>query len=425
MLVPITNDPRPYAWGSREAIADLLGRAPSGRPEAELWLGAHPGSPARICYPDLAGGHRDLAALVRAEPLATLGPRLADDGRLPFLLKVLAAQSPLSLQAHPTRAQAAEGFAREDRAGVPVGDAVRSYRDRGHKPEMILALSETFDALCGFRPLDEARHVLDRLRQLSADDVEPRPDLIDLLGRRLGGPGGLRDAVAWLLGGAVEVAELVAHVAHLARVDTDDALLADALATAAELSTSFPADPGVVAALLVRRVRLRRGEALYLPPGSIHAYVRGLGIELMAASDNVLRGGLTSKHVDVPELLEVLDFGPLPVPHLAARRCAPGVRVFHPDAVEFALVHAVLAGKRIELPVADPAIVLVTRGRCEVSGRSGTLGLRRGGALFVSPDEERLVLRGDAELLVATTGGRSLDVTAVPDQAARVPLEAR
>ncbi|HEY4152487.1 MAG TPA: mannose-6-phosphate isomerase, class I, partial [Pseudolysinimonas sp.] len=283
MFVEITNTPRDYAWGSTTAIPELLGTAPTGRPQAELWLGAHPGSPAR-----LVGAEGTLADVVH--------------GRLPFLLKVLAAASPLSLQAHPTTAQAEAGFAAENAAGIPLSAPERNYKDASAKPEMIYALSDEFRALCGFRAVAETRTVLLPV----SGDVRIAP-LLD----RLVDDTSIRAVFDWLITRGAGVDDVIAAVVEASAVDDDPSW-----DTVRRLADSFPGDPGIAISLLMHTVVLHPGEALYLPAGNIHAYLEGVGIELMSASDNVLRGGLTTKHVDVPELLKVLDFRPLPVPYL-------------------------------------------------------------------------------------------------------------
>ncbi len=261
----IGNTPRDYAWGSTTAIAGLLGTTPSGAPEAELWLGAHPGSPARILDSTQTDGATDLAHWTETS------------GKLPYLLKVLAAASPLSLQAHPSSAQALAGFERENAEGLAPDSPERNYKDPFHKPEMIFALSDPFDALCGFREPTDGRAALERLA--GGDPA------VAAFAATLDGPAAevLRRATEWLLGGAPEVADVVDAVVAAARdaegVDAD---------TVRMLAAAFPGDPGIVLALLLNRVALGPGDALYLPAGNIHAYLRGLGIELMAASDNVL-----------------------------------------------------------------------------------------------------------------------------------------
>ncbi len=372
MFVEITNTPREYAWGSTSAIPALLGTAPSGRPEAELWLGAHSGSPSR-----LVGREGTLAELV--------------PGRLPFLLKVLAAASNLSLQAHPSAEQALEGFAAENAAGVPLDSPERNYKDAFHKPELIYALSDPFRALCGFRPVAQTRALLVPV----SGDARMTP-LLD----RLVDDSSLRAVFEWLITRGPGVAELVSAVVEAGR--HGEGLAWDAVRFLADRN---PGDPGIVISLLLNAVSLSPGQVLYLPAGNIHAYLEGLGIELMASSDNVLRGGLTPKHVDVAELLKVLDFRPLPVPYLAPERPQPGVEVFRPDVADFVLtvVSGDAASGSVAVPLTGPAIALCTRGSVSLSGHE----LERGHALYLA-DESLLEVSGDGMLFLASTGARQV-----------------
>lgn len=370
MFLPIANTPRDYAWGADGAISALLGAEASGRPEAELWLGTHPGSPSRI--------------------VGSEGTLLEAVGGLPFLLKVLAAGSPLSLQAHPTMAQAQAGFAREEAAGIPVDAPHRNYRDAFHKPELIYALSERFEALSGFRPAAETRASLERLLERRGPSA-PIQAWID----RLSGDDAIRDTFAWLITRGEGVDELVSALVELA----DDATAA--MTTVRELAVAYPGDPGIAISLMLHRVTLERGQALYLRAGNIHAYLSGVGIELMASSDNVLRGGLTPKHVDVPELLEVLDFRPVPVPYLEPARPQPGVAVFAPDVPDFELV---VIERDAVVPLTGPAIALCVQGSFVLAGERGSAELARGDANYVSADEAELAVRGSGLLFVATTG---------------------
>jgi mannose-6-phosphate isomerase len=371
MFVEITNTPRDYAWGSTTAIPELLGTAPTGRPQAELWLGAHPGSPSRVVGSDGSTAGGTLADVAR--------------GRLPFLLKVLAAASNLSLQAHPSSEQALAGFEAENAAGIPIDAADRNYRDPFHKPELIYALSDPFRALCGFRPVAETRAVL----QAGGGDPRLRP-LLD----RLVDDSSLPGVFEWLITRGAGVDELLAAVVE---VSGDH----DAWRTVRFLAERNPGDPGIAISLLLNSVSLTPGQVLYLPAGNIHAYLEGLGIELMAASDNVLRGGLTSKHVDVPELLKVLDFRPSPVPYLEPERPQPGVEVFRPDVPDFVLtvVSADAATDGVSLPLSGPAIVLCTSGRASLNGHQ----LERGHAFYVA-EEPSLAIGGDGMLFIASTG---------------------
>lgn len=368
MFVGISNTPRDYAWGSSTAIPELLGTTPTGEPQAEYWMGTHPGSPSRV-----AGGGS----------LADLVP-----GGLSFLLKVLAPETPISLQAHPSIAQAQAGFAREEAAGIPIDAPERNYKDRNHKPEMVYALSPVFRALAGFRPVAETRAVL-----------EPVPQAAPLLAR-LTGDDALRDTFAWLLSGSPEVPALTSALSEVhAEGSSWD--------TVRRLAEFYPGDPGIPISLLLHTVTLAQGEAIYLPAGNIHAYLHGVGIELLANSDNVLRGGLTPKHVDVPGLLEILDFRPLPAPYLRPETVAPGVEVFRPDVPDFVLTvvkpDAAERGASVALPGGGPAIAFAAEGAAVLSGTGETFSVERGGALFISGEPE-VRIEGDALLFVAMSG---------------------
>jgi mannose-6-phosphate isomerase len=414
MFVAIDNTPRDYAWGSRSAIAEFRGVAPSGGPEAELWLGAHAGSPAKV-VDEASVGRPDLAAWIAADPEQALGAQLATRGaRLPFLLKLLAAAEPLSLQAHPTPEQARAGFAREEADGVPIDAYDRNFRDEYHKPELIVAVSGTFDALSGFRPLDEVRGVLEVLRAADAASEAPEPAALDLLEAHLAGAQPLRNTVEWLLrdgrgGDTGEAAWVTERVTALASSDqARRSPYALSFETVGSLAAVYPGDPGIVISLLLNRVRLRRGEALYLAAGNIHAYLDGLGIELMAASDNVLRGGLTPKHIDVTELLDVLDFTPIAPPRLDSEPVAPGVVAFRPEVPDFVLYRAEpgadAATDAAHVAIDGPAIVLAEGDELRIRGAQGETRVARGDAVYVTPEERELVIDGDGIAWVATTG---------------------
>ena len=336
-----------YAWGSPSAIPDLLGVATDGQPWAELWLGAHPSAPSRL--PD----GRALDAAIAADPTGWLGDAvIARFGpRLPYLLKVLAAGQPLSLQAHPTEAQAAAGFARENDLGIPLDAPQRIYKDPHHKPELICALTP-FHALCGFRPLDAT---VELLRALAARGARGLAPFADLLGASGGDAAhGLGYTVGSLLtmpGGDRR------HLVETTAAACDGFDGPERLSTRwmVRLAAQYPGDIGAVVALLLNCVELAPGEAIALGAGNLHAYLQGTGIEIMANSDNVLRGGLTPKHVDVAELLRVLDFTPLADP--VVRAGADGA--FPPVADEFALTRTRGGAPRA---LHGPEIALCTRG---------------------------------------------------------------
>lgn len=379
----LDNPIQAYAWGSRTAIAELQGRAASQKPEAELWMGAHPSAPSRIA------GERLDEAIARA-PQALLGGAVAQrfGDKLPFLLKILAANEPLSLQAHPSIADAERGFDDEDRRGVPRDAPHRSYRDRNHKPELICALTP-FDALYGFRDPSKS---LELFRALAVPELAFLEPLLSA--------GNLKGAFERIMSlGSDRERAVAALVAACAK---PDAAFAAERAWAVKLAALYPADAGIISALLLNLVRLAPGDALYLPAGNLHAYLSGVGVEIMASSDNVLRGGLTKKHVDLAELLRVLDFKAIPPTPL--RPSPSGVEtVYVTPAPEFRLSR-IAVQRELTLPCRAPEILLAIEGRVEVRRGSDSLVLQHACAAFVEPGPA-LQVSGRGVLFRATVNG--------------------
>ncbi|MBW5486412.1 mannose-6-phosphate isomerase, class I [Streptomyces bambusae] len=379
----LTNTVRPYAWGSTTAIPELLGVEPTGEPQAEMWMGAHPGAPSRI---DRGTGEQALSDTIAADPEGELGAAaVAKFGpQLPFLLKILAAGAPLSLQVHPDLAQAAEGFADEEARGIPVDAGHRNYKDANHKPELICALTP-FDGLCGFRPPLEAA---DLLSGLDVDSLKPYVDLLHAHPEE----AALREVLtAVLTADREEMAATVAEAAAAAE------RLGGPYAPYAPLAHHYPGDPGVIAAMLLNHVRLQPGEAMYLGAGIPHAYLDGLGVEIMANSDNVLRCGLTPKHVDVPELLKIVRFEPAD-PNVL-RPEGNGEEVYETPIDEFRLSRYDLApgAAPTGVPAGAPQILLCTAGSPQV----GNEKLAPGESVFV-PASERVELSGSGTVFRAT-----------------------
>jgi len=410
---------RTYAWGSRTAIATFTGRpTPTPHPEAELWFGAHPGDPAWLQVEDAEHGPTELSLIdaIAADPDGQLGRAVIDrfGPNLPFLVKVLAADEPLSLQAHPSAEQAVEGFEREERLGIPVNSPTRNYRDRSHKPEILIAI-EPFEALAGFRDVARTVDLMTALAvhelgtamallagQPAADGLRalfttwitaPQPHLDVLV------PAVLDGAINYLRSGATEF-EAEAK-------------------TVLELGERYPGDAGVLASLLLNRVNLKPGEAIFLPAGNLHAYMHGVGVEVMANSDNVLRGGLTPKHVDVPELLRVLDFRPAAEEDLrpAMRDESPEL-IYGTPAPEFAVsslrFEGADLGREIDAVARQdgPQVLVCTRGAVAVHAKSSarelssTLTLERGQAAWVPADDLPLMFLAEepAELFRVGVG---------------------
>ncbi|MDM1887179.1 mannose-6-phosphate isomerase, class I [Mycobacteroides abscessus] len=392
---------RTYAWGSRTAIAEFTGRpTPTPHPEAELWLGAHPADPA---YLETGGGAESLLEVVAADPTGQLGAAsVAEFGdQLPFLLKVLAADEPLSLQAHPSAQQAADGFAREEAAGVPLNSPVRNYRDRNHKPELVVAL-DRFEALAGFR---DPSDTVDLFRAL---DVEALTPYVNLLAGQSDADGLRALFTTWITLPQPSLDVLVPAVLDGAvrYLSSDDVRFVGEARTLLELGERYPADAGVLASLLLNRLTLEPGEGIYLPAGNLHAYLRGLAVEIMANSDNVLRGGLTPKHVDVPELLRVLDFSPASEAHLHVETVTDGAQTrYRTPAREFALSRFDLAaGEPTQVGIKGPRILLCTQGDVTLDGSGTGLKVRAGQSVWVPADGGSVTLTGrsDARVFMAT-----------------------
>lgn len=405
----LDNPVRPYGWGSRTTIPELLGRPPTGQPQAELWMGAHPGSPSTV---RTRAGVIPLPDLLADDPVGQLGPAVvAEFGpRLPFLLKIIAADAPLSLQAHPDARQAREGYADEEARGVPLDAPDRNYKDPHHKPELIVALT-AFDALCGFRKVDGTVRLLDVLLAAGAADplgpyvraLQARPDrdgLREVVTRLLTLPEDRRQDLVGPVAAACRVA-LADGTAHGGGVTAE-------LRCALELADRYPGDVGVALALLLNLIRLEPGEAAFMPAGAPHAYLRGTGVEILAGSDNVLRGGLTPKHVDVPELLRVLDVADGPAP-LVSPRPDGAELVYDTPVADFRLSRVDVASGSVTLPAGGPQILLVVDGGVAATDPAGTeVPLARGASLWV-PATVPVTLTGAGVVFRATVPAAAAD----------------
>ncbi|MFI2348183.1 mannose-6-phosphate isomerase, class I [Streptomyces sp. NPDC019443] len=387
----LSNTVRPYAWGSTTAIPELLGIAPTGEPQAEMWMGAHPGAPSRVTratagqpLSEVIAAEQPLSDVIAADPVRELGPAAVEKfgPRLPFLLKLLAAGAPLSLQVHPNLAQAKEGYAAEESAGVPTDAPHRNYKDANHKPELICALTP-FDGLCGFRtPLEAA----DLLAGLDVDSLKPYVDLLHAHPEE----AALREVLTAVL--TADPDEMTATVAEAAAAAER---LGGAYAPYASIAHHYPGDPGVIAAMLLNYVQLQPGEALFLGAGIPHAYLNGLGVEIMANSDNVLRCGLTPKHVDVAELLRIVRFEASDPGVLRPEASPSGEEVYDTPTDEFRLSRYVLAPDATprDLTAPTPQILLCTAGSVTA------------GDLTLAPGESAFVPAGDKTEISGTGGG--------------------
>jgi len=410
----LSNPIRHYAWGSSTHIAQLTGRDLGDAPAAEMWMSAHPADPSLLREPP--GGRLD--DLIGADPLRHLGPDAcaAFGDRLPYLMKLLAARDTLSLQVHPTGERARRRHVEQQAAGIALTAPERTYQDTSHKPELLYALTR-FEGMAGFRETDRSAAVL---RGLSlpwldrvADTIEatwtPFQTLRDVVTRWLAlRPGEARGLLAELRAACVRAAQSAhAHPpprrapsrqAH----DVSRESLRVYTATPS-LIDAYPADPSVLVTLLLNHVVLAPGDAMFIHAGTVHAHTAGFGIEVMAASDNVLRAGLTPKHVDIPELLEAASFTPVPTPHWAPADSAGESRVLlTPPVDEFELLVLCLDGHDVDLTHSAPRVVLCLEGTVQVTG-SQLLTLQQGDSAFVGACHAPLCMSGTGRAAVAQT----------------------
>jgi mannose-6-phosphate isomerase len=385
VVARLRNTIRDYAWGSRTAIPELTGVEPDGRPQAELWMGAHESASSVLLSEETSGA--TLYDLVSADPAGAMGQETAErfNGRFPFLAKILAAAQPLSIQAHPSLAQAVDGFARDEAAEIPRDAADRNYKDAWPKPEILIALGP-FEALVGFRPLEETLALLDALEVAGLEELTAllRDGKLEEVFRQLMSSD--RDTIRPLVAALGEACRQYAGEAYAREVETLD-----------RLSQDFPDDPGVLAALLLNRVHLERFQAVYLPAGNVHAYLHGTGFEVMANSDNVLRGGLTRKHIDVPELVSVVDFEPLAEPVLTG--------TYETGCEYFAVRRVDLDGSEsVEVNATGPRIVTCVDGTVLVGalGTNDGVELSAGQSAFLRGPEGPCTLRGPGTAFVVS-----------------------
>jgi len=398
-VIPLENPVQNYSWGSRTAIAEFLGRpSPSGLPEAELWIGAHPKAPSRVVGMSEAA----LDAAIDRDPKAMLGPAVAEAyGELPFLLKVLAAAEPLSIQCHPNREQAHAGFARENAAGIPLSAAHRNYRDPNHKPELLVALTP-FQALKGFRPVAE---ILAHFRSFPCAAIEGALQALD----RQRNPETVRGLFAAMVSLSDEARAGFVEAAVAAVRGRGDA----AAAWVGRLHERHPGDVGVLAPFFLNLVALRPEEALFLGAGELHAYLEGTGIETMANSDNVLRGGLTPKHIDVDELLAVARFDSAPPQVLRPEPVAAGERIYRTPAREFelGLIDIAPGAAHVPPPGRGVELILGLLGDARLVADERQYPVGRGHSLFVPAAAAPYRIEGAGRICRARVSPEAMDGT--------------
>ena len=387
-LYKMQNQIQKYEWGTTDFIAKLLQVEKNhDRPWAELWMSAHDKAPSFLPEID-----KNLNTAIANNSQEFLGKEVASryNHKLPYLLKVLSAEKPLSIQAHPNLEQAKKGFDRENQKGIKLTDFVRNYRDDNHKPELICALTE-FHAMCGFRPPEEIINLFTQLRIIS---------LLDNFTQFMDNPTPENWKIVFteILNAPVEKKQQL-----LEKSIKNFHLLSDEFIRSwiSKLLVIHPNDIGVISPLFLNTFILHPGEAIFLQAGVLHAYLAGAGIEIMANSDNVLRGGLTSKNVDVKELNSILQWK-MEMPDIQTYNLNQEVISYRVPINEFCLKRVNLTGK-IKLNGGAPIMILVIEGETEVSCEGESQKLVQGESLFVTSEARELELSGKALMFLAGT----------------------
>lgn len=384
-----------YAWGSKEKIQSLIGAEAGGKPMAEMWMGAHPKAPSRVL---INGTWQSLDAVIGENPESILGKSVAErfSNQLPFLFKVLATEKPLSAQVHPNREQAREGYARENKLGIPMDAPDRNYKDSNQKPEILCALTP-FQGLQGFRPIEQMLTLIDRLSLSTIrgelNRLREQPD-----------SHGLKAFFSSLMTmDMTRRKEIVAEAAGSAAEKTGED---NAFYWVAELNKEYPEDMGILLPLMLNLIQLEPGEAVYLPAGELHAYLHGFGIELMANSDNVLRGGLTPKHMDIPELLKIIRFDPKPVQKVTTSERGGCQTIFQTPAREFILSIISVDDDRPfssnKHRSVDILICLSGKATAEDLGGIESLSVTRGQSFIVPSAVSQYGIQGNATFYMAS-----------------------
>jgi len=384
MAFPLHAQLKHYDWGVSGALSRALGRESSGAPEAEIWWGNHPLAECAISTPS---GFEDLPSWLEKT-----------ETPFPLLVKLLAAEKPLSIQVHPSKTHAETGFGHEEAAGIPLDAPERIYKDRSAKPELIIALSQEFVGLAGFAAGAAVRERLARwlgagapeslaeLMESVADD--PREAARRIVENKSSHSGVVREIEQWLAS---------ITPSHL------DSTAAAEVQLLQQVSSSHPGDAGILFVLLMHHVHLKRGEALFVEDGEVHTYIKGFGLEVMLPSDNVVRAGLSSKHKDAESFMELSNFSPTKSPFIVSPRRDLFLDTYQGFGADFS-VHRLSFGAP-EFSFASPSVCFVEHGVSLVSNSKETT-LYRGDVVFALPGETLMPQSEDAVVWVVHAGSR-------------------
>lgn len=388
-LFKLKNVIQNYSWGSKKSISDLFGvRNAKHEPQAELWMGAHPNGCSKV-----AETGELLSDVISQDNNAMFGSYTTFRfGELPFLLKVLAAESPLSIQVHPCKEKAQKGFERENKQGIPIQAANRNYKDANHKPEMVYALT-FYKAMNGFRPIDDIIALFEQAQiDALAGEVAALKDQPNTHGLKT-----FFSAIMSLQGKRKEAALSELYQAQQKPAKTS--MAREAMQYSIEFTQHYKDDIGLFAPFMLNTIELAPGEAMFLHSETPHAYVKGTGLEIMASSDNVLRAGLTSKYIDVPELINNTKFTPIDPDNIKLSPILKEGRLSYPIPVDdfgFDILSATDKNQSQFLRSAE--ILFCIEGRATVTVDDRQLSLKAGESVFISYSSHSYQYQGNGVL---------------------------
>ncbi|OKP03299.1 mannose-6-phosphate isomerase [Xenorhabdus eapokensis] len=385
-MLKMTNKVQHYDWGSKTALTDIYGiENPDNQPMAELWMGAHPKCSSLVTDPK-TGETIALNTLIDKEPEKYLGKKVTQQfQRLPFLFKVLCAAQPLSIQVHPDKKSAEIGFAKENAQGIPLDSAQRNYKDDNHKPELVYALTP-FKAMNAFRPLSEITQLLDYVSAA-------HPDIQTFLQQPT------EQNLSFLFSQLLNMQGEQKHLAMSVLKSALNCHQGEPWDTIKKMTSFYPDDNGLFAPLLLNIVELESGQAMFLYARTPHAYLDGVALEVMANSDNVLRAGLTSKHIDVSELMSNLDFIPKAVDTLLTVPRQEKDALNYPVPVnDFCFSVYSVSEQPISLENNSASILFCVEGQAVISTDKQQLKLLSGESIFLPAIEKNVTVYGKGRI---------------------------
>ncbi|MCG9561221.1 mannose-6-phosphate isomerase, class I [Vibrio chagasii] len=388
-LFKLDNVIQNYAWGSKDSINQLFGIVnPNQEPQAEIWMGAHPNGCSKV-----GDTGESLSHMIDENKIDVLGGYTAARfGELPFLFKVLAAETPLSIQVHPNKPKSELGFERENALGIPLNASNRNYKDPNHKPELVYALT-FYKAMNGFRPID------DIIALFEEADIPSLAIELNILKANVDSDSlkSFFSAIMSLEGDRKASALNELYAAHARPAKT--VMGREALQYSIEFKQYYPGDIGLFAPLMLNTVELAPGEAMFLFAETPHAYVQGTGLEIMANSDNVLRAGLTPKYIDVPELIDNTIFEPIKPEDIRLKPVLKEGKMSYPIPVDdfgFDILSATDESKSQYLRSAE--ILFCVEGEATVTSEGRSVSLKPGESVFVSSNSSVYQYQGNGIL---------------------------